>query len=184
MFLIFFSSFWWNVWAGDDNTIWQLETFPLILYLLEYCVFTKFLWVCNGKYFQFPIPGTTTGQFFRLSCFSFRIWALFLGTNCQFYSFRFQTLLMSKLRGMKLNRKCQKIRLRIHKSKKIGLRIHKSHLEIWISIRVLHENMFLKKRNGSTRSVSIWGWLGRNPKGFFMLISFKGCTTHFRFDNF
>ena len=121
---------------------------------------------------------------FRFFCSSFRIWALFLGTNCQFYSFRFQTLLMSKLRGMKLNRKCQKIRLRIHKSKKIGLRIHKSHLEIWISIRVLHENMFLKKRNGSTRSVIIWGWLGRNPKGFFILISFKGCTTHFRFDNF
>ena len=52
------------------------------------------------------------------------------------------------------------------------------------STKMFHQNMFLKKRNGSTRSVSIWGLLWRNPKGFLILISFRGCTTHFCYDHF
>ena len=40
---------------------------------------------------------------------------------------------------------------------------------------------FVMKKCGSTCSASIWGLLWRNPKGFFILISFRGCTSHFRF---
>ena len=40
------------------------------------------------------------------------------------------------------------------------------------------------KRNGSTRSTSIWGLLWRNPKDCLILISFMGCTSHFCFDIF
>ena len=47
--------------------------------------------------------------------------------------------------------------------------------------RVFHKNIFLKKRNGSTYSVNIWGLLWRNPKGFLVLKSFRGHTTHFLF---
>ena len=52
------------------------------------------------------------------------------------------------------------------------------------STRVSHENMFLMKKIGSTRSASIWGLLWRNPKGFLILTTFRGCTRHFRFDLF
>ena len=52
---------------------------------------------------------TTTGQFSSLFLLHFFcIWALFLRTNCRLCSFRFQTLLTSKSRGMKLNRKMPK----------------------------------------------------------------------------
>ena len=40
------------------------------------------------------------------------------------------------------------------------------------------------KQIGSTRSASIWGLLWRNPKGFLILTTFRGCTSHFRFDLF
>ena len=50
-----------------------------------------------------------------------------------------------------------------------------------VYIRVFHENMFLKKKYGSTRSASIGGWVWRNPKGFLI---YRGCTSHFRFDHF
>ena len=58
------------------------------------------------------------------------------------------------------------------------------HLLRWLNIRVFHENMFLMKKLGSTRSASIWRLVWRNPKGFLILISFRGCTSHFRFDLF
>ena len=50
--------------------------------------------------------------------------------------------------------------------------------------RVSHENVFLTKKYGSTRSASIRGLLSRNPKGFLILISFRGCTSHFHFHLF
>ena len=54
--------------------------------------------------------------------------------------------------------------------------------EHWaLSTRVSHKNIFLKKRNGSTYSVNIWGLLWRNPKGFLVLKCFRGRTTHFLF---
>ena len=40
------------------------------------------------------------------------------------------------------------------------------------------------KNIGSTCSASIWGLLWRNPKGFLILTTFRGCTSHFRFDLF
>ena len=43
---------------------------------------------------------------------------------------------------------------------------------------------FWWKKIGSTRSASIWGLVWRNPKGFLILTSFRGCTSHFRFDLF
>ena len=48
------------------------------------------------------------------------------------------------------------------------------------------QNMFLMKRNGSTRSASIWGLFGRNPKDFLILIILGGAhrTSHFRVDIF
>ena len=51
-------------------------------------------------------------------------------------------------------------------------------------IKVSHRNMFLMKKIGSTRSASIWGLLWRNPKGFFISISFRGCTSHSCFEYF
>ena len=47
-----------------------------------------------------------------------------------------------------------------------------------VPIRVFHKNIFLMKKIGSTCSASISGLLWRNPKGFFILISFRGCTSH------
>ena len=41
---------------------------------------------------------------------------------------------------------------------------------------------FSKKKNGSTRSTSIWGLLWRNPKGFLILTSFKGCTSSLKME--
>ena len=55
---------------------------------------------------------------------------------------------------------------------------------MFINIRVSHENEFLMTKIGSTRSASIWGLLWRNPKGFLILTTFRGCTSHFRFDLF
>ena len=51
--------------------------------------------------------------------------------------------------------------------------------------RVFKKNMFLKKTKiGSTSSAIIWGLLYMNPKGFLILRTFRGCTSHFRFDLF
>ena len=55
---------------------------------------------------------------------------------------------------------------------------------VWVNNRVFHENMFFMKRNCSTCSASIWGLLWRNEKDFLILISFRGYTSHFRFDIF
>ena len=55
---------------------------------------------------------------------------------------------------------------------------------LFISTRVFHENMFFMKKIGSTRSASILKLVWRNPKGFLILTSFWGCTSHFRFDLF
>ena len=53
-----------------------------------------------------------------------------------------------------------------------------------VNIRVFHENMFLMKKIGSTCSASNWRLVWRNPKGFLILTSVRGCTSHFRFDLF
>ena len=48
----------------------------------------------------------------------------------------------------------------------------------FVYIRVFHQNMFLKKKYGSTSSASIWGLVWRNPKGFLFLTSIRGCTLY------
>ena len=40
--------------------------------------------------------------------------------------------------------------------------------------------LFYKTCFWRTHSGSVWGLLWRNSKGFLLLISFRGCTTHFR----
>ena len=52
------------------------------------------------------------------------------------------------------------------------------------SIGCFTKTYFWWEKNGSTCSASIWGLLWRNPKWGLILISFRGCTSHFRSDLF
>ena len=55
---------------------------------------------------------------------------------------------------------------------------HWNAMQCIVYIRMFHKKICFRF------STSIWGLLWRNPKVFLMWISFRGCTSHFRFDLF
>ena len=74
--------------------------------------------------------------------------------------------------------RCELSKTQFKSRSKKGQASRYNFFALGISVSQKH---FVMKKCGSTCSASIWGLLWRNPKGFLILISFRGCTSHFRF---